>query len=82
MIGFASSTIWRNGKNACFKNACGKAQDGEPSAKSVKEKKKKRAKLMVEVKLHGCNHGDQSSSDAEINEHNLFIFISRTDDER
>lgn len=37
---------------------------------------------MVEVKLHGCNHGDQSSSDAEINEHNLFIFISRTDDER
>lgn len=37
---------------------------------------------MVQVKLHGCNHGDQSSSDAEINEHNLFIFISGTDDER
>lgn len=37
---------------------------------------------MVKVKLHGCNHGDQSSSDAEINEHNLFIFISGTDDER
>lgn len=26
-------------KNACFKNACGKAQDGEPTAKSVKGKK-------------------------------------------
>lgn len=68
------------GKNACFKNASGKAQDGEPTAKSVKGKKK--AKLMVKVKLHSCNHGDQSSSDAEINEHNLFIFISGTDDER
>lgn len=68
-------------KNACLTNACGEAQDGEHTAKSVKGKKKK-AKLMVKVKLHGCNHGDQSSSDAEINEHNLFIFISGTDDER
>lgn len=44
--------------------------------------REKSTKLMVKVKLHGCNHGDQSSSDAEINEHNLFIFISGTDDER
>lgn len=28
------------------------------------------------------NHGDQCFSDAEINELNLFIFISGTDDER
>lgn len=28
------------------------------------------------------NHGDQHFCDAEINELNLFIFISGTDDER
>lgn len=32
---------WKK-KKACFKNAHGKAQDGEPRAKSVKGKKKKK----------------------------------------
>jgi len=51
MVGFAYSTIWSYRKKCFrFKNTCGKTQDGDPSANSVKGGEKA---LMVKVKLHG-----------------------------